>query len=92
MIRLGDTEYSDSYGTLSPYYLHRIAYGLAGGLSAAYAFSSRLNLTVTAEDAVYQLQQKAVTLLTSPDWETLSVEAPSWHEFTVSAAVSVRVL
>jgi len=93
MLRLGDAEYNNWYGTLSPYYLHRIAYGLAAGLSAAYAFSSRLSLTVSAEDVAYQLQQKAVALpIITPDFEIDSVEAPAWHQFAVSAAVSFRVL
>jgi hypothetical protein len=93
MIRLGDAEYNNWYGTLSPYYLHRIAYGVVGGLSAAYALSTRLGLTLSAEDVTYQLQQKAVALpILTPDFAIESIGAPTWHEFTFSAAVSFRIL
>ena len=92
MIRLGDAEYGD-HGTLSPYFVRQIAYGVAGGLSAGCAFSSRLSLTLSAEYVAYQLQQKAVALpILQPESPIYSVDAPPWHEFTFSAAVSFRVL
>ena len=91
MIRFGHAEYG---ATLSPYFVRQIAYGVAGGLSATCIFSSRINLTLSAEDVVYQLQQKAVALPLNPPsgLGVSSVDAPLWHEFTFSAAVSVRVL
>ncbi len=95
MIRFGDSEYGvgpflDSYGA------HQTAYGVAGGLSAAYAFSSRLRLTVSTEDVIYQVWQRALgpplETPAPPEMQTASVQAPLSHEFTVSAAVSVLVL
>ena len=93
MLRLGDAEYNDWGGTLSPTYLHRIAYGVVGGLAAAYAVSARLSLSVSAEDVAYRLSQKPVTLpIVTPDFEIVSMEAPAWHTLAVSAGLSLRVL
>ena len=92
VIRFSDAEYGQ---ILAPFFLRRTSYGIAGEFSAAYAVSSHLSLTVSTADVVYRLQQKAVALpinVNAPEGEVDSVEAPMWHQFTVRAGVSFRVL
>lgn len=91
MLRLGDAEYNV---TLSPYLLHRIAYGFVAGLSVGCIYSSRLSVILSAEYAAYQLQQTgAQPELNAPGLGEGGSpgDTPSWQEFTFSAAVSVRV-
>jgi hypothetical protein len=92
MIRFGDSEYG-YYGTLYAGFARQTAYGVVGALSVAYVFSSRVHFTLSTEDAVYRVQRKPVALpIVTPGGGTASLEAPLWHQFTVSAAVSMRLL
>jgi len=78
MILFGHSEYQPS-GSADYALAQNYAYGVAGGLSAACALSSRLRLTVSTDDVVFRVQPAAVDF----------VAAPLRHEFTLSAAVSV---
>ncbi len=93
MIRFGGSEYGDG-PFLDSLLVHRIAYGVAGGVSATCSFSSRLRLTVSAEDAVYRAQQTSfIPNPMAPVPNPLaSVEAPWWQAFSVSVAVGAWVL
>jgi hypothetical protein len=81
MIRFSHSEYQP--GESGDYALaQNYAYGVAGGLSAACALSSRLRLTVSTDDVAFRLRPAAVY------WVIASVQ----HEFTIGAAVSLLVL
>jgi hypothetical protein len=81
MILVGHSEYQPG-GSADYALVQNYAYGVAGGLSAACALSSRLRLTVSTDDVVFRVQPAARY------W----VAAPLRHEFTLSSAVSVLVL
>jgi hypothetical protein len=93
MIRFGDSEFGS--GPLLDGFVHRTAYGVAGGVSAAYTVSSRLRLTVSTEDVIYQVRQVPLGPFLNtpapPDHLAVSVEAPHWHDLTVSAGLSVGI-
>ncbi len=87
MVLFGHSEYQPSQ--LPQYSLtQNYAYGVAGGLSAAWAVASRLRLTVSTDDVVFRVRPAAQMSTSVP----LVVAAPLRHEFTVSAGLSVRVL
>jgi hypothetical protein len=91
MILFGHSEYQPG-GSAAYALAQNYAYGIAGGLSAAYALSSRLRLTVRTDDAVFRVQPAAVRGgFTSAGWQIYSVTAPLRHQLTFSAAVSVGV-
>jgi hypothetical protein len=83
MILFGHSEYKPS-GSGDYALAQNYAYGVAGGLSAACALSSRLRLTVSTDDVVFRVQPAAS--------QTYGGAAPLWHDFTFRAAVSVRLL
>ena len=90
IIRFGDSEYGagsrfDHFSLASRYEV-----GVAGGLSADYAFSSRLRLTVGTDDILLRVHPAAASEASSLGWT--AVVTPQEHEFTFSAVVSVRVL
>ena len=89
IIRFGDSEYGagDRFDWLS--LANRYELGVTGGLSAAYAFSSRVRLTVGTDNVVLRVHSAAASM---SYWGWTTVVIPLEHEFTVSAAVSVRVL
>jgi len=89
IIRFGDSEYSaaDRFDWLS--LANRYELGVTGGLSGAYAFSSRIRLTVGIDDLVLRVHSVAASM---SDWGWTTVVIPLEHQFTFRAAVSVRVL
>jgi hypothetical protein len=92
MIRFGDVEYQPS-GPLDFTLANRTAYGVAGGLSAAYAVSSRLRLTLSTDDVIFRVRPAAAPIPAgNPGGGFTTVVAPLQHEFTFSAVVSVLVL
>jgi len=89
IIRFGDSEYAaaDRFDWLS--LANRYEVGVTGGLSAAYAFSSRVRLTVGTEDLVLRVHSEAASM---SYWGWTTVVIPLEHEFTFSVVASVRVL
>jgi len=72
---------------LSYHLAHRYAVGVACGLSATLAMLSPFSLRLGADEVIVRLNP--ANPLAQP---STAAVAPLQHEFTVSAAVSVRVL
>ena len=89
IIRFGDSEYgaADRFDWLS--LANRYELGVTGGLSAAYAFSSRVRLTVGTDDLVLRVHSAAASM---SYWGWTTVVIPLEHEFTFSAVATVLAL
>jgi len=86
LIRFGDAEQSQA-----PDYAlaHRTTYGVAAGLSAACALSSRFRFSVGTDYVAFRVQPAAPSF-TMLQWSWTAV-APMQHQFTVSAMAAVTV-
>ena len=83
VVRFGPAPYT----MLSYHLAHRYAVGVACGLSATLAMLSPFSLRLGADEVIVRLNP--ANPLAQP---STAAVAPLQHEFTVSAAVSVRVL
>jgi hypothetical protein len=98
VIHFGDAQYQPSEPSQSQPSIpmdvalaSRTAYGVAGGLSAAFACSSRLRLTLSADDMVFRVRPAAVPICCVPSGGFTTVVARLQHEFTFSALVGAWV-
>jgi hypothetical protein len=92
IVRFGDSEYRAC--SLNPpgvcglyYFAHRLVYGFALGVSAAYALSPRFLLSVGADDAMYRVQP-AAALSAGFGAELVT---PLQHQLTFSVVTSILV-